>query len=171
MGSDVPSSAHTSFRVARLRLQRAAIPVAVNREPRRQTESPKQLTRQAGPWASAGSNTTVQRPRPPTGRKQEETGKTLPAVCYGFFRKRNLSRHRELHPLPPIGYTPPGQLAHEEFSRTQGFHGGSPPACELSDCVCPWCLTRKSVAQEREELMTLYFTARAAGHVVDPAGD
>ena len=94
--------------------------------------------------------------------EQQPAGRPLPAVCYGFFRRRSTEREaaQTAYPLPPTGYTPPNKRTRSGFSRTKGVHG-----------VTHWCLTSKNLAQEREELESLYRSAKEAGFVVDPERD
>ena len=149
---EVVFPAHASFREARHRLQHAC-----NLEDA-SVRSPEKVQ---FPCKDAGTGEiSLKEDR----RKGQRENRFAP-ICYGFFSKQAGSA-RCLPPLPTIRST---QRANTAFCRTPGFYVVCPPICRGEDCQCSWCSSRKSLAEERAELMMLYREAKAAGHVVDPA--
>ena len=141
--------AHVAFRMARLRLQHA-LPAAYHHEG---------IVRPTLDQVE-GANSTTSAP----GHQ------TLPAVCYGFFSSKRANQSEKPRSLPPIGYN--SARTYSPFSRTPAFCVDCPPGCtgdSTDACTCMWCIQRKCIEQDREELMLLYLDAKACGSVVDPS--
>jgi hypothetical protein len=160
-----------SFRAVRIRLQRAGHPSTgdTNRLDLRSTS--ELAARQAPPPAMKS-----------TGQVPERGGPA--SICHGFFSKSRSSRPAESIPLMPAIDCRPTTTARDiregracsPFSRAPGVFVvrscvHSERVCRGGDesCICPWCLTRKSIKQDQAQMLALYREAKIAGYVVDPS--
>jgi hypothetical protein len=160
-----------SFRAVRFGLQRAGHPSSgdTNRFDLRSTS--ELAARQAPPLATES-----------TGQVPERGGPA--SICHGFFSKGR-SCEREIPLMPAIDCRPTNTAreigegrACSPFSRAPGAFVvrscvNSERVCcvhsERGSCICPCCLTRKSIKQDQAQMFALYNEAKIAGYVVDPS--